>query len=159
MSIYVDKVSYKGEGYRTVVDYDKWRVAIINYAERFDWDRASQKKLERHNETDEVFVLLCGRAVLIEGGDGEKAEGLKFIIMEPNVVYNVKKSVWHDICMSVGTSVLIVENSDTGRINSDYCNIDISDEVVKEYLAVCTGEDRQGEIKKSREINSVNKLK
>ncbi len=56
MSIYVDKVSYKGEGYRTVVDYDKWRVAIINYAERFDWDRASQKKLERHNETDEVFV-------------------------------------------------------------------------------------------------------
>ncbi len=101
---------YNGEGYNRTHIYDAWRVAFLNYADHFD--RITY--LERHMLTDEVFVLLCGRAELLIGEKGEPVE------MEPNKLYNIKKGVWHNIRVSRDAKVLIVENSETGRENSEY---------------------------------------
>jgi ureidoglycolate hydrolase len=128
MSIYVEELTHNGEGYKPLVDYSGWRVAILNHAERFDYRLSKQRKLERHNETDEVFVLLKGKAVLVIGGNGETAGNIDFITMMPNVLYNVKKAVWHHIYVSTDASVLIVENSDTGKHNTEYCDANISGE-------------------------------
>ena len=43
--------------------------------------------------------------------------------MEPHKLYNVRKGVWHHIFTQEDTSVLIVENEDTGDDNSEFLYI------------------------------------
>jgi len=111
----VEVYDYKGEGYKIAMRFGSWRVAYLNHADTFVEENF--EKIERHNETDEVFVLLKGSAVLIIG------EELNRVEMEPHKIYNVPKGVWHHIFTKEGTSVLIIENEDTGDKNSDYLYI------------------------------------
>lgn len=106
-------LSYTGEGYDRTLTYGAWRVAFLNYAPHFD--RITY--LERHLLTDEVFVLLDGEAQLLIG---ERAECVR---LEPCRLYNVRAGTWHNIRVSRDARVLIVENSETGRENSEYLPI------------------------------------
>lgn len=106
-------LDYNGEGYSPVTHFDAWRVAILNYAERFDEN--SPILLERHMLTDEVFVLLEGTATLYIGKE------MIAYPMEKNKIYNVKQAVWHRITVSKDAKVLIVENQNTTKENSEYC--------------------------------------
>jgi len=102
---------YKGAGYKPLVDYGSWRVAVLRYDEWF----TGLKGLERHLETDEVFVLLEGEATLIT----EEADGIREWKMERGKIYNVLKGVWHHIVVTPEANVLIVENRDTSAENSE----------------------------------------
>jgi len=106
----IEILEYTGDGYSKVMSYGAWRVAIINYAERFD--EKNLTKLERHLLTDEVFVLLEGNAILIS--DREK------YLMEAGKIYNVKAGIWHAISVSRDAKVLIVENENTCIDNTEY---------------------------------------
>ena len=108
--------TYDGSGYNPTMHFDSWRVAFLNYAERFD----RIEKLERHLLTDEVFVLLSGKAMLLLG---EKAQAVN---METGKIYNVKKGVWHAIKVTPDAKILIVENHNTGFENTQYMSIDSS---------------------------------
>lgn len=109
---------YTGPGYRPVIDYSTWRVAILNYIDEIHPSRINF--VERHNDTDEVFVMLKGQGLLFFG-EGEKQIGKVFSqVMEFGKIYNVKRGVWHTVVLSRDASVLIVENRDTGDGNSDY---------------------------------------
>ena len=108
--------TYDGSGYNPTMHFDSWRVAFLNYAERFD----RIEKLERHLLTDEVFVLLSGKAVLLLG---EKAQAVN---METGKIYNVKKGAWHAIKVTPDAKILIVENHNTGLENTQYMSIDSS---------------------------------
>ena len=112
MSNKIDILEFDGPGYSTVMKFGAWRVAIINYCEHFD--PKTPLKLERHMETDEVFVLLDGNATLIIG------EEKKQYVMEKNKVYNVLAGTWHHIHTDEQAKVLIVENEDTGMANTEY---------------------------------------
>ncbi|MFZ5562844.1 MAG: hypothetical protein ACOZBW_02245 [Thermodesulfobacteriota bacterium] len=111
---------YNNEGYRPVVDYGAWRVAILNYS----GDLLPEKlvSMQRHNETDEVFVLLAGRCILFIGEGGDTTVTRVFAQdMNPLKVYNVKKAVWHTHTLSKDAMVLVVENRDTTFGNSPFC--------------------------------------
>lgn len=103
-------IDYTGAGYHPVVDFGAWRVAFLRYEERF----LKVTKLERHMETDEVFVLLEGEATLYIGTEQTP------YMMEPHKIYNVGAAVWHAITTSEDAKVLIVENRDTTENNSEY---------------------------------------
>jgi hypothetical protein len=78
--------------------------------------------LERHMQTDEVFVLLEGKAALfLAGGDG--SEELSVEMMQPGLLYNVKQAAWHNAVLSRDATILLVENQDTCRDNSEYTPI------------------------------------
>ena len=69
----IDEYEYRGEGYMRQVNGAKWTLAALNYAERFD--EKNIVDLERHNLTDETFVLLEGEATLLTcGAAGRTAE-------------------------------------------------------------------------------------
>ena len=107
--------AYADEGFKALVNLGGWRVAVINYAERFD--EANFERLERHLETDEVFILLDGRATLIVGTECER------IPMEKGKIYNIKKLGWHHILVDrehPETKLILVENADTGKANTEY---------------------------------------
>ena len=108
--------TYDGSGYNPTMHFDSWRVAFLNYAEHFD----TINKLERHMLTDEVFVLLNGQAVLLIGEKGQACH------MESGKIYNVKKGVWHAIKVTPDAKVLIVENHNTCRENTQYMPFDSS---------------------------------
>lgn len=105
------------EGYHPQVDYGAWRVATLRYL-----DELAPKNIdamERHNETDEVFVLLQGRCILFLGEGEHAIEAIHAVNMQPLQLYNIKKGVYHTHTLSQNAFLLIVENQDTGNANSD----------------------------------------
>jgi ureidoglycolate hydrolase len=105
----IEIYEYDGEGYEPSMHFGEWRVAIMNYSDQL----ASFGKYERHMLTDEVFVLLDGKATLIVG------DGKDEVKMEKFKIYNIKKAVWHATVMSRDAKILIVENHNTSAENSE----------------------------------------
>lgn len=112
----IDIIKISREGYTPLVDYQTWRVAVLKFCDDVRTDRLNS--MQRHLETDEVFVLLEGSCVLISGGNGERPEVVECVKMEKNQLYNVKKGVWHTHALDEEGSVLIIENQDTCDKNS-----------------------------------------
>lgn len=112
---------YNKEGYSPVVDYDTWRVAVLNFSN--DLLPVNIKAMQRHNETDEVFVLLSGRCILFIGDGDNQVTDIFAENMQPFKIYNVKKSVWHSHTLSRDAKLLIVENRNTTFDNSPFCSL------------------------------------
>ena len=107
-------VSYDGGNYMRAVEYGGWCVAFLNHGDRF----AAPAYVERHVNTDEAFVLLAGEATLLIG------ESRREVRMECGKIYNVRKGTWHQIVTAPGARCLVVENADTGSVNSERMDID-----------------------------------
>ena len=113
---FIDITSYQGEGYLPMIDFEAWRVAILRYCEELEVQNLTS--MQKHNETDEVFVLLEGNCTLFTGGKGDTIHEIDAIAMKPLQLYNVKQGVWHTHTLDKAATVLIVENKDTSDINS-----------------------------------------
>jgi len=98
---------FYGEDFKAVLQFEGWKIGILRYSDRF----SDFKVMERHLETDEAFVLLEGEATLFEEENTYKMEKCK--------VYNVKKGLWHHIVVSKDATVLVVENSNTTKENTE----------------------------------------
>jgi hypothetical protein len=124
----IEAREFREEGYKSLVDYGAWRVAVLNaldelLPENIPW-------FQKHEETDEVFVLLAGKCVLyaLEGevpaGGPIDPASLRALDLEPLVAYNVKRGIWHSHALEPGSSVLVVENRDTCDANSPMITTD-----------------------------------
>jgi hypothetical protein len=112
----LDIQAYEGEGYRPLIDYENWRVAVLRYIDELL--PANITTMQRHDETDEVFVLLEGRCILFIGEGSDTITAIHAQDMEPLKLYNVKRACWHTHTLSEHTTVLIVENRNTADHNS-----------------------------------------
>ena len=118
----IDILDYGGEGYKPLVDFGTWRVAFLRFIDELIPENI--QRLERHVETDEVFVLLAGKAVLFLGEGDQDIKALHSIVTEPGKLYNVRKNAWHCCILSRDGTILLVENCDTGPDNTDYIDLD-----------------------------------
>ena len=118
MSSYVDIFFHEDEGFKILAQYQTWRTAMLNSAVANK--RETFSYVEKHKETDEVFVLLKGKAFLVIGGDSGKPDSFEVLPLDLFKTYNVKVNVWHGVLMSSDASIYIVENIATGKPNSDY---------------------------------------
>lgn len=109
---------HTGPGYKPLVDFETWRVAVLNFATDLRVENIT--RMQRHNETDEVFVLLHGRCVLFIGEGEETVTTIHGLNLEPGKLYNVRKGVWHHHTLSEEAMVLVVENFDTTYGNSPF---------------------------------------
>jgi Cupin domain len=98
---------WSGVGYQPLVFSHDWQIALLNWEPIFDLEKVGE--VERHNQTDEVFVLTRGQAVLFTVDD----QGLQIEEMKPGTIYNVLKGVWHNLVSTHDASWVIVENRDT----------------------------------------------
>ncbi|MHB8127739.1 MAG: hypothetical protein ACYDEX_01885 [Mobilitalea sp.] len=105
-----------------MIDFKTWRVAILRYCEELEIQNL--KTMQKHNESDEVFILLNGNCTLFVGGKGESINDIDAIAMEPLQLFNVKQGVWHTHTLDKDATVLIVENQDTSDYNSPTENLD-----------------------------------
>jgi ureidoglycolate hydrolase len=113
-----------------LVDYQAWRVALMNYTPDLTPDKIN--RMQKHTETDEVFVLMTGRCILFIGEGLEAVTKVHAVDMEPYKLYNVKRGVWHSHTFSKDARVLIVENRDTVVENSPF--VGLSGEQCKEVV-------------------------
>ncbi|KLU60656.1 hypothetical protein CEB3_c30390 [Peptococcaceae bacterium CEB3] len=131
----LERLRSKDAGYQPLVLAGSWQVAVLNFAE--EQAPENLRKVDSHTLTDEVFVLLSGKAVLIVAED--EGEGLRFYgkSMEPRLVYNVPVKTWHNIALAQDAEVLIVEDRDSHLGNYEFREL-----TAAEYAAL------QGELKK-----------
>jgi len=113
---------FDGIGYLPLIDFGTWRVAFLRYIDELI--PRNINRVERHVETDEVFVLLAGKAILYMGTGDEAVEELVPLVMEPCKLYNVRQNAWHCCVLSHDATILLVENRNTGLANTDYCALD-----------------------------------
>ena len=116
---------YTEEGYSPVIDYESWRVAILNYCRELLPENIT--KMQKHNESDEVFVLLKGEFILYIADGENTIENITAAKLEPLKMYNVKKGVWHTHTLSKDAMVLIVENVDTDVFNSPEIELNLNE--------------------------------
>lgn len=109
---------YKGEGYSPLVDFGEWRVAVLHYLDAIHPSR--NDSMERHLSSDEVFVLVNGRGIILLGGNGSRIDGAVPQVMDHGVAYDIKAGAWHTILLSRDARVLIVENRDVSDKNSEF---------------------------------------
>jgi ureidoglycolate hydrolase len=121
---------YDGEGYKALIDFNSWRVAILRWAPFMRVDRLDS--MERHTQTDEVFVLLQGKASLVLGGNSGRVDGIYPHRLEAGELYNVKQNAWHTVVMSQDASILIIEERSTGEDNTEFCPL--NEEFRKEIM-------------------------
>jgi mannose-6-phosphate isomerase-like protein (cupin superfamily) len=116
----IQSYSYDAPGYDPTFISDGWQAAFLNYSP--DEALESIVKLDIHHQTDEVFVLLRGRAVLIAA---TIAGGVSYDLVDmlPGVIYNIPRETWHKIAMYEGSSVCIVEKNNTHVSDFDFYDL------------------------------------
>lgn len=97
-------------GYVMLTKCNGWRIGTVNYCSEIG---GTPKKRERHLNTDEAFILSCGKAWLYIGEEMHKIQ------LFPGRVYNVKKNVWHSVIMEEDSKIFVIEDADTGDENTE----------------------------------------
>lgn len=129
----IETLRYDENGYKSLVFFENWRVAFMNDSPKTTVEGLSY--FQKHDETDEVFVLLEGRCVLLMAGFGDNPGEISAVDMKHGSMYNVKKGAWHTHYFAPNTKVVIVENADTVLKNSPISNI--TDEQRKIIAELC----------------------
>ena len=117
------KYSFEGEGLTRVFENEKWMVGIKNWKPMNDISNINS--LERHNETDELFILLQGRCTLLYANETAEGLDIRAVEMEPLKVYNIPRTLWHNTVTRRDTKLALIEDSSTGSANSD--NLDLTE--------------------------------
>jgi len=107
----IETFFHTGEGFRPLLIRDGWQVSQLN--DREDLHADTIRQVERHEATDEVFVLVKGEAALVTGAERAGALVLETVRMEPGATYNIPRGVWHTIMTAPGMQVMIVEKDNT----------------------------------------------
>lgn len=103
---------HKGAGFCPLVICPGWQVSQLNDCEALHADTLAA--IEKHDDTDEVFVLVKGESRLVIAHVPEHgAATFDCVAMEQGITYNVPRSVWHAISTAPGAQVMIVERDRT----------------------------------------------
>lgn len=124
--------TFEGEGMQRVFENEKWTVGIKNWKPANDITGIDC--LERHNLTDELFVLIAGSCTLLYANEVDGKLKIGAVKMEPNRVYNIPATLWHNTVTCKDTKMILIEDSNTSMENSDILNL--SAEQIEEVKAL-----------------------
>lgn len=116
-----ESFSFEGEGIRCVYDNSRWVLCIKNWKPNNDIEDIHY--LEVHHSTDEQFVLLKGKAVLLAASRENNAFQIDVIPMEPYKIYNIPRETWFNTITQKDTKLVYIQDAGTTADNSDYCDM------------------------------------
>ena len=114
----IEQYGHSGPGYKPVLIREGWQIGHLNFAPELRAEAID--RVERHRQTDEVFILFQGGASLIEARETSAGLEWEVVRMRPGVTYNVPAALWHTISMLPGDLVLIVEKDGTHLNDVEY---------------------------------------
>ena len=112
--------SKNGNGFDIIHTFDGWKVAFITFAPQY----GALRVLKRHTQTDEAFVLVNGKATMFTA---DCDEPLVETVMEKEKLYVVKQNTWHHLQVSADAMLIVVENSDTTKANTESKNLTVEE--------------------------------
>lgn len=104
----IETYTFDQPGYQPLVRSAGWMVALLNYEEGMSLDHLSV--IERHVKSDEIFILLQGRAFMYFAQGDLPIEGVELFTGE---VTNVRAGTWHNLIATTDVKLAIVENVGT----------------------------------------------
>ena len=113
----IDKLGFEETGLKRVYENESWTVGVKNW--KPENDLIGFTNIERHNESDELFILLDGNCTLIFANEVDGKLEFDYVKMEKNHVYNIPKTLWHNTITSKDVKLTLIEYSNTGMENSD----------------------------------------
>lgn len=108
------------EGFETIFLNSSFKCAFITASEQYAYGKVRQ--LKRHNDSDEVFVLLTGSAVLLTRD--ETSNNYQITNLAPKTAYNVLKSTWHYLAVSSDAVLFVAESGSMLIENTQSINIE-----------------------------------
>jgi mannose-6-phosphate isomerase-like protein (cupin superfamily) len=88
-----------------------------------DNDIEGLHRLEVHHSTDEQFILLSGKSILLVEDRKDRKFDIEVIEMEHGKIYNVPRETWFYTIAQKDTKVIYIQDSDTTEENSEYCEL------------------------------------
>lgn len=128
----IQEFTYEGKGLIRVFENEKWMVGIKNW--KPENDISGLTCLERHNITDELFILLAGRCTLLYANETESGLVIEKVEMEPMKVYCIPTGLWHNTVTEPGVKLILVEDSACSGQNSDI--LDLTDAQIENVRAL-----------------------
>jgi mannose-6-phosphate isomerase-like protein (cupin superfamily) len=107
----IETYFHHGSGYNPFFIKEHWQVAQLNFMD--EQGLYAIQKMDMHMQTDEVFILTKGTAVLIAGELQRDQFAFELIKMKAGTTYNIRANLWHNIAMNTDAQVIIVEKSNT----------------------------------------------
>ena len=77
--------------------------------------------MKRHNDTDEVFVLLSGKAVLLTRDNINKE--CQATQLSPDTAYTVKAGTWHYLALSPDGKIFVTKSGSINPSNTDKADV------------------------------------
>ena len=114
------KKTVSKSGFELVYKNDLFKCAFITRNEQYAPGKIST--LKRHNKSDEIFVLVQGKAVLLTG-DPSNTE-YSITELQSGIEYCVEAKTWHYLAVSEDAMVFVVENFDVSKENTDELNVE-----------------------------------
>lgn len=131
-----DIFCFEGEGIQCVYDNSSWVMCIKNWKPNNDIENI--RYLEVHHATDEQFVLLKGKAVLLAAARANDGFQIDVIPMEPYKVYNIPQGTRFNTITQKDTKLVYVQDAGTTAENSEYCDMTEKElNEVREKAAAC----------------------
>lgn len=106
------------EGFDVAFKNENFKCAFIKHSHEYSFGKVFCMK--RHNATNEIFVLLKGRAIMLTLENGVFFENE----LKSNTAYSVVKGTWHYLAVTEDAEVFVIENSDTDNTNTDVIEIE-----------------------------------
>lgn len=110
----------EGSGFKLTCSNADFKCAFITKSPQYAYGQV--KILKRHNESDEVFTLISGKATLLTGESG-KAEYVA-TELKKGVAYCVEAGTWHHLAVTEDALVFVVENSGVSGENTDAISVE-----------------------------------
>lgn len=117
----IESFTIQSEGYHPFLIRDGWQLAQLNYTEAQHIDQIA--RLDVHLQTDEVFVALTGKVILIAATIIDGIPVFELELLKHNKIYNIPQNVWHNIAMEPGSEVLIAEKSNTHLADFEFFDL------------------------------------
>ena len=107
-------------GFCLVCNNEDYKCAFITCSPQYAYGKVVE--LKRHRESDEVFMLISGKATLLTGEpDCGKYDSRE---MQKGVSYCVTAGTWHYLGVTEDALVFVVENSGVSSENTDTVSVE-----------------------------------
>lgn len=111
------------EGFEAIVQNPDFKCAFITASPQYAYGKVNV--LKRHNDSDEVFVLLSGNAVLLTKDDANAH--YQTTPLQTKTAYNVTKGTWHHLAVSADAVVFVAESGSMEKENTQSINVESED--------------------------------
>lgn len=114
-------------GFEAVFQNNGFKCAFITAHPQYAFGKI--REMKRHNDSDEVFVLLQGNAVLLTKEDG--SANCERTVLRPQCAYNVTSGTLHYLAVTDDAVVFVAESGTMKKENTQTINVESENLYIK----------------------------